>query len=478
MPKHCLKFPVDRPGNQMIIANPGATAGIIGWPPGGAATVLMSRHHIIAGSRLKFFWNWLMEHQKTLSDPLVAAVGNQVANYPHWAYWAQAGHGPQGDFMNLVANWDRYVHDDAYPSPTGFDLLYEVIYWMPANIFLGPRVPPRLRDPDNDFEVDSRWVVIDPPRSQQQFDARQEASNIIDAFNSALGPYPTLRQARRAVQLLRQTVTRHQPWPWTPTAWSYGQNPTPPPATPGVWINFHAPAPQLWRTGEEGDETEVLVPGQPAAMGHIVIDGKTISLEIIDSDDEAGELTERGTVQGVSLAGVLAWGKPFGAAVPEALAQVQAESLVVEVATRPGRQIAVLAVASTITLADIQVRAVLRFTCIKVKVGASPAYGFLLKILVCLPVYVDGKATEIWLGGDVIKSTKGHWSLNVSSGTYGSGLSVLDIAKALGAEVDPEVADLIPALTRVALFYGFGDRSLSASFTVGDGEVVFASLPS
>ncbi|MGK5529476.1 hypothetical protein [Streptomyces sp. URMC 129] len=432
MPPFKLTLPTDRP-HAITPANPPLppAAGIPNWPPQ-QNPPQMSRHHVIPWSKFKFFWDWVIDNSKSITDELVETIGANLQAYLPNLTWTSA---EEQNFRNLATAWPTYTHDPNpnAPEPPHFDRLVEILCWLPANIFLGPVPEARRDDPGDGFEYGSRWTVIAPPLSAREFHVRHQAFVIIDLFNAPLAAPPTVSDAVRGMLRVQQTAAgRHACWPWTPNAWIYYPAP-PPPA--GAQIDTQLAMPMVWQAGSEVGRAGEAAVNDDQPMRRIVIGGTEISLDVVDRADKERRYSERGTAQGISLDAVVDWTKGFGGDFPADLSDVQIDKLVVEVTTSPGRQHVKLIVAPVLDLSGIKVRSVLQFTCTRLKSGKETIYGFSLNALVGFPV--GGEGAEMWLDGHFSKSMQGRWSLSLSWGTEGSGVQALPVFTGDGTGAGP-----------------------------------------
>ncbi|NEQ65955.1 MAG: hypothetical protein F6K21_10720 [Symploca sp. SIO2D2] len=156
-----LLMPNERPGapySQLNNYNTSLTA----TGSGSGYPVEVMRHHIVPDSKLKEFWNKMVnnDHLVTAADGLLKVIHDTVDQYQMTLNTADR------NTVKLLTDKIRnkeYQHNPNRPSPEGFDNLAQVYEWLPGNLFIGPKGGngqyQRSDDPGNNFEKNSDVIV-------------------------------------------------------------------------------------------------------------------------------------------------------------------------------------------------------------------------------------------------------------------------------------------------------------------------------
>ncbi|MFG3244738.1 hypothetical protein [Streptomyces sp. NPDC048157] len=433
----------------------------------------MGRHHIISLSRLKTFWNDLMDHgHERELDQLLAGIGQHLTRYQ-----ARTTDFTDADLCDFTAKWPTYSHDPGGTVPPGIPEIARFFCWLPANIFIGPASDNRTDDPGERFEADCARVLRPPePGSKKEFQVREALSLAIDRY-SKCKPSFQLAHAKAAVAELMNIYLRPGYWDFVRDEWVYNPNPLVPPKRPRplFMIDQTRPVPTV--------AERLARPIDATTPNDIQIGTQTITPEVLDSDPEANETYARGRApETVSLRDLLDWCEHEGYSVslPPELEDVRAGGLVVEVSRSPGRLDTDLTLETGFAVAGTPVQALLTMRCTKIPNGDTDVYAVDLQVQAGVTVQSGGQPETIWFGGGIAKGSTGRWSLNASWGASGRGASALDVVRALGADVpEPsEWAQMIPSLTRVALAYDFTDSTLAVTLTASEAQLAFISIRS
>jgi GH18 family chitinase len=176
--------------------------------------VEVMRHHMIPDSRLRDFWNGMLEHgHLSAVDGFLAVIDRDLAGYQMTLNETD---------INQVRDLVRRIrggqirHNASSNRPPGFDNLAAVYEWLPGNLFVGPRGGggdfQRTDDPGDGFE-DSAGVIV----GTAQFGRLQVAnSRIVEYLGNQNSS--TARQAGAALSRIAQ---RRSPFDLNGSNWVF-----------------------------------------------------------------------------------------------------------------------------------------------------------------------------------------------------------------------------------------------------------------
>ena len=181
--------------------------------------VTMERHHFTADSRLRAFWNDLVERGRLhLAHDFLRTLSRNLDQYS-----ADPINGMPGihaaDRTNIRALIAGIIdgsiqHRADLLSHDGFDNLATIYTWLPGNLFIGPHHTLRNDDPVTGFEAGGRTVM-----DSTAFQYRLTANEGLEEYMRTADNSAAERAAERAFNALREISQRNVPFPLNRGLW-------------------------------------------------------------------------------------------------------------------------------------------------------------------------------------------------------------------------------------------------------------------
>jgi hypothetical protein len=210
-----LLLPTSRPGAPYL-SLPRYNTGLntTGTDPNNFPVEVM-RHHMIPDSRLRDFWNALVEAGDLNNDVVGGFFQAIESNIGQYRMDLTASDRDQViDLLRRIRN-RQIRHNPNATRPDGFDNLAQAYQWLPGNLFIGPRGGngdyQRDDDPGDDFEVNADVIV------GSNFGARQQANQYIQQYLESRNP----SNARQAIENLSRIAQRNSPFDLDSNNWIY-----------------------------------------------------------------------------------------------------------------------------------------------------------------------------------------------------------------------------------------------------------------
>jgi hypothetical protein len=164
---------------------------------GGPRPIGLTYHHIVPYSKLRDFWNRLVESGDIGHLNFLALLRDKIANKKYADIPHPLGRLVDNDARDVVTLASdiyrrRFVHDAGGSRPTGWDNLMGIYCWIPGNLFLGPQ--DRCDDPEDELD-EAAFKIIG-------IDRKRRCDNLSDAYNGImkyLGGQSTAAPASKAL---------------------------------------------------------------------------------------------------------------------------------------------------------------------------------------------------------------------------------------------------------------------------------------
>lgn len=172
--------------------------------------VEVMRHHIIPASKLKKFWNKMVEnnHLINTADGFLKSLINNIQQYKL--------NNIEEEVIELLDSirYKKYEHDKMKISPQYFDDFIIVYEWMPGNLFIGPKGGggnyQRTDDPGDSFETKAGTII-----GEKNFEFLWQANSEIDMYLSNSQD----NHAHQACIKLSIIAKKKQPYSLNPDNW-------------------------------------------------------------------------------------------------------------------------------------------------------------------------------------------------------------------------------------------------------------------